>query len=101
MATWSGTLKISDRNDFIIEEIDDIRGLPYIHNISYSLGYYIDKEIKIHSGDYIAISPAHVMTHDNTGAVIPKFNSIGATKIANPRQVVHTFRWILRIRENG
>ena len=28
------------------------------------------------------------MTHDNTGAVIPKFKSIGAEKIANPRQVV-------------
>lgn len=30
------------------------------------------------------------MTHDNTGAVIPKFKSIGATKIHNPRQVVYT-----------
>jgi homoaconitate hydratase len=28
------------------------------------------------------------MTHDNTGAVIPKFRSIGATKVANPRQPV-------------
>ena len=30
------------------------------------------------------------MTHDNTGAVIPKFKSIGAVKLKNPRQVVHT-----------
>jgi homoaconitate hydratase len=45
---------------------------------------------EVHSGDYISIRPAHVMTHDNTGAVIPKFNSIGASKMANPRQVVHT-----------
>ena len=30
------------------------------------------------------------MTHDNTGAVIPKFKSIGATKLFNPRQVVNT-----------
>ncbi|MEG8947070.1 homoaconitase [Rosettibacter firmus] len=42
----------------------------------------------IHSGDYISIQPAYVMTHDNTGAVIPKFKSIGAKKLANPRQVV-------------
>ena len=28
---------------------------------------------KVKSGDYISIKPAHVMTHDNTGAVIPKF----------------------------
>ena len=44
----------------------------------------------VHSGDYIMINPAYVMTHDNTGAVIPKFKSIGATKLFNPRQVVHT-----------
>ncbi len=43
---------------------------------------------EVHSGDYIFIQPAYVMTHDNTGAVIPKFQSIGAKKIANPRQVV-------------
>lgn len=28
------------------------------------------------------------MTHDNTGAIIPKFTGIGAVEIANPRQVV-------------
>ena len=44
----------------------------------------------VHSGDYVSIKPAHVMTHDNSGAVIPKFQSIGASKIANPRQVVFT-----------
>jgi len=45
---------------------------------------------RIHSGEYIFIQPAHVMTHDNTGAVMPKFTGIGATKIANPRQPVFT-----------
>jgi len=44
----------------------------------------------VNSGAYISIKPAYVMTHDNTGAVIPKFNSIGAIKLAFPRQVVHT-----------
>ena len=29
-----------------------------------------------------------VMTHDNTGAVIPKFKQIGATSIADPAQPV-------------
>lgn len=42
----------------------------------------------VHAGDYLSIQPAHVMTHDNSGAVIPKFEGIGATKVANPRQVV-------------
>jgi homoaconitate hydratase len=54
----------------------------------YAVG--LDKNHEVHSGDYIMIQPAYVMTHDNTGAVIPKFKSIGAKKLFNPRQVVHT-----------
>src|SRR5437879_1368718 len=42
----------------------------------------------VRSGDFISIRPRHVMTHDNTGAVIPKFNQIGATTIADPAQPV-------------
>ncbi len=45
---------------------------------------------EVHSGDYLYIRPAHVMTHDNTGAVIPKFRSIGAKKLHDPDQVVIT-----------
>jgi homoaconitate hydratase len=45
---------------------------------------------EVHAGDFVSIRPAHVMTHDNTGAVIPKFKSIGAIKIADPRQPVFT-----------
>ena len=50
----------------------------------------LDNDQIVQSGDIVSIKPAYVMTHDNTGAVIPKFESIGATKFANPRQVVHT-----------
>src|SRR5712691_5826694 len=42
----------------------------------------------VHAGDFISIRPRHVMTHDNTGAVIPKFKQIGATTIADPAQPV-------------
>ncbi|MGC9513406.1 MAG: homoaconitase [Fidelibacterota bacterium] len=42
----------------------------------------------LHSGDYVSIRPRHVLTHDNTGAVIPKFREIGASSMANPRQPV-------------
>ena len=54
----------------------------------YSSGYA--EGYKVQSGDYVMIHPKHVMTHDNTGAVIPKFKETGAKKLANPRQVVHT-----------
>ncbi len=40
------------------------------------------------SGDFLFVQPAHVMTHDNTGAVIPKFESMGAVRIAHPEQPV-------------
>lgn len=43
---------------------------------------------KVVAGDIVAVRPRHIMTHDNTGAVIPKFKEIGATKIHNPRQPV-------------
>src|ERR1700751_5081146 len=42
----------------------------------------------VRAGDFVSIRPRHVMTHDNTGDVIPKFKQIGATKIADPAQPV-------------
>jgi homoaconitate hydratase len=36
----------------------------------------------------VTVRPAHVMTHDNTGAVLPKFRSIGAERVADPSQPV-------------
>ncbi|KIM64272.1 hypothetical protein SCLCIDRAFT_1213368 [Scleroderma citrinum Foug A] len=54
----------------------------------YAVGLPTGKVVR--AGDYVMIRPEHVMTHDNTGPVISKFKSIGATKIANPRQLVFT-----------
>ena len=45
---------------------------------------------EVHSGDFVTLRPAHVMTHDNTAAVMPKFKNIGARQMADPRQVVFT-----------
>jgi homoaconitate hydratase len=52
--------------------------------------YAVDQAPGSHvkSGDYVSIRPGTVMTHDNTGPVISKFGSIGATSIYNPDQVV-------------
>lgn len=61
-----------------------------IEKIAQRFAVGLDEDQQVQSGDFLMIQPAHVMTHDNTGAVIPKFKSIGATKLANPRQVVHT-----------
>jgi homoaconitate hydratase len=48
----------------------------------------LEAEQRLHSGDFVFISPAHILTHDNTGAVIPKFRSIGAKKMHRPSQPV-------------
>ena len=42
----------------------------------------------LRAGDFLSIHPRHVMTHDNTSAVMKKFKSIGAQHIKDPRQPV-------------
>ena len=42
----------------------------------------------LRTGDFVAIRPHRVMTHDNTSAVMKKFQTIGAKKVHNPRQLV-------------
>ncbi|KAF8802517.1 homoaconitase [Phlegmacium glaucopus] len=54
----------------------------------YAVGLPAGKFVK--AGDYVMIRPEHVMTHDNTGPVVSKFKSIGATRIQNPSQPVFT-----------
>lgn len=61
-----------------------------IEKIAQKFAVGLDPKHEVHAGDYLSIKPAYVMTHDNTGAVIPKFKSIGAKKLFNPRQVVNT-----------
>ena len=49
-----------------------------IEKIAQKYAFGLETGHEVHSGDYISIQPAHVMAHDNTGAVIPKFVGIGA-----------------------
>ena len=60
-----------------------------IEKIAQVFAVGLDRGHEVKSGEYIFIQPAYVLTHDNTGAVMPKFRSIGAKKIANPRQPVY------------
>ncbi|PWB77788.1 MAG: homoaconitase [Holophagae bacterium] len=43
---------------------------------------------EVRAGDMVTIRPRHVMTHDNTSAVLSKFRAIGATRVADPAQPV-------------
>jgi homoaconitate hydratase len=42
----------------------------------------------LRTGDFVSIRPHHVMTHDNTSAVMSKFKGIGAKKIHDPKQLI-------------
>jgi homoaconitate hydratase len=42
----------------------------------------------LRTGDFVSIRPFHVMTHDNTSAVMSKFKAIGARKIFDPKRLV-------------
>jgi len=44
----------------------------------------------LRTGDFLSIRPYHVMTHDNTSAVMKKFKAIGAKKVHAPAQAVIT-----------
>ena len=42
----------------------------------------------LRAGDFVSIRPKHIMTHDNTSAVMKKFQAIGAKQIHDPGQPV-------------
>ncbi|MBN2227268.1 MAG: homoaconitase [candidate division Zixibacteria bacterium] len=65
-------------------------GQNLVEKIAQKFAVGLESGHTVHSGDYLSIKPAHVMTHDNTGAVMKKFRAIGATKPNNPRQPVFT-----------
>ncbi len=44
----------------------------------------------LRAGDFLSIRPFHVMTHDNTAAVMKKFKAIGAERVHDPAQPVFT-----------
>ena len=48
----------------------------------------LDAGHRVRAGEYVSIRPAHVLTHDNTSAVIPKFTNLNVSKVADPRQPV-------------
>ena len=42
----------------------------------------------LRAGDFVSIQPHRVMTHDNTSAVMKKFQTIGAKSVHDPHQLV-------------
>ena len=53
----------------------------------------------LRTGDFLSIRPRHVMTHDNTSAVMKKFKTIRAKKVKDPRQPVFALDHDIQNRE--
>eukprot|EP00667_Euglena_gracilis_P011689 EG_transcript_11950 len=76
-------------------------GLPRLYSSAVAQNY-VEKVVQrysvnlepahvVQAGDFVTIKPKHVMTHDNTGAVMQKFVSLQAgLKIKDPKQPVFT-----------
>lgn len=47
-----------------------------IEKIAQAYAHGLAPDQAVHSGDYIFIQPAHVMTHDNTGQAYPSSHII-------------------------
>jgi homoaconitate hydratase len=45
---------------------------------------------EVRTGDYVTLTPDHVMTHDNTSAVMAKFEGLGAAGVKIPAQPIFT-----------
>ncbi len=55
----------------------------------------------LRAGDFLSIRPTHVMTHDNTSAVMKKFKAIGAKRVHDPAQPVFTADHDIQNREES
>src|SRR5579864_2810936 len=55
----------------------------------------------LRAGDFVSIQPHRVMTHDNTSAVIKKFQTIGAKSVHDPHQLVFALDHDIQNKENS
>ena len=55
----------------------------------------------LRTGDFVTIRPRHVMTHDNTSAVMKKFKTIGAKRVHDPNQLVFALDHDIQNREDS
>ena len=56
---------------------------------------------ELHAGDFVTLIPDLIMTHDNTAAVLNKFESLGVEKIHNPRQPVYALDHDIQNKSEG
>ncbi|MBC8425051.1 homoaconitase, partial [bacterium] len=56
---------------------------------------------ELYAGDFVTLVPDQVMTHDNTAAVLLKFEKLGVGRIANPGQPVYALDHDIQNKSEG
>jgi homoaconitate hydratase len=64
------------------------RGQTLVEKIAQQYAVGLAPGQRVRAGDFVNISPHRCMSHDNAGAVMKKFASIGVTSVHEPRQLV-------------
>ncbi|ODQ46114.1 hypothetical protein PICMEDRAFT_34691 [Pichia membranifaciens NRRL Y-2026] len=67
-----------------------LQGQNLVEKIVQKYAVGLPKDKVVHTGDYVSIQPAHVMSHDNSWPVALKFKGLGAKKVKDNRQIVNT-----------
>ena len=72
-----------------------------IEKIAQSHAVDLPAGAELHAGDFVTLIPDHVMTHDNTAAVLNKFEKLGVAKIHDPRQPVYALDHDIQNKSEG
>ncbi len=72
-----------------------------IEKIAQSHAVDLPEGAELHAGDFVTLVPDQVMTHDNTAAVLLKFEKLGVGKIADPGQPVYALDHDIQNKSEG
>lgn len=75
---------------FFSSTTNNLAGQNLVEKIVQKYAVGLPKDKVVHTGDYVSIRPAHVMSHDNSWPVALKFKGLGAKKVKDNRQIVNT-----------
>ncbi|KAG0677891.1 mitochondrial Homoaconitase [Pichia californica] len=91
MFTLNTRIRVSAANRRLFSSSSNrLAGQNLVEKIVQKYAVGLPKDKIVHTGDYVSIRPAHVMSHDNSWPVALKFKGLGAKKVKNNRQIVNT-----------
>jgi len=72
-----------------------------IEKIAQSHAVDLPAGAELHAGDFVTLVPDQILTHDNTAAVLLKFEKLGVERIADPGQPVYALDHDIQNKSEG